>query len=153
MGPVRRAMLFCQLGRAKSLREICGGLAACEGKLSLLGIRAPKRATMAYANEHRPWQLYKAVFFQLLGRCQAVAQGLLLRNIFASVAEYERELIRERVKAGLARARARGRRLGRPPRAVDLTQVTALRQAGSSWRRIAQALTVPTSTVYRAARG
>ncbi len=69
------AMLFCQLGRAKSLREICGGLAACEGKLSHLGITALSRSTLAYANEHRPWTLYKAVFFQLLGRCQAVAPG------------------------------------------------------------------------------
>jgi len=69
------AMLFCQLGRAKSLREICGGLATCEGKLSHLGITAPSRSTLAYANEHRPWTLYKAVFFQLLTRCQAVAQG------------------------------------------------------------------------------
>ena len=56
------AMLFCQLGRAHSLREICGGLASCEGKLSHLGIRAaPSRSTLAYANEHRPWQLYRAV--------------------------------------------------------------------------------------------
>jgi len=69
------AMLFCQLGRAKSLREICGGLACCEGKLSHLGITAPRRSTLAYANEHRPWALYKTVFFQLLGRCQDVARG------------------------------------------------------------------------------
>ncbi len=69
------AMLFCQLGRAKSLREICGGLATCEGKLSHLGITAPSRSTLAYANAHRPWTLYQAIFFQLLGRCQAVAQG------------------------------------------------------------------------------
>jgi hypothetical protein len=69
------AMLFCQLGRAKSLREICGGLACCEGKLSHLGITAPRRATLAYANAHRPWTLYQAVFFQLLTRCQAVAKG------------------------------------------------------------------------------
>lgn len=69
------AMLFCQLGRAHSLREICGGLATCEGKLSHLGITAPKRATLAYANEHRPWTLYKAVFFQLLAPCQTVARG------------------------------------------------------------------------------
>lgn len=52
------AMLFCQLGRAQSLREICGGLAACEGKLRHLGVaESPKRSTLAYANEHRPWQL------------------------------------------------------------------------------------------------
>ena len=48
------AMLFCQLGRAHSLREICGGLASCEGKLSHLGITAPARATPAYADAHRP---------------------------------------------------------------------------------------------------
>ena len=60
------AMLFCQLGRAHSLREICGGLASCEGKLSHLGITAPARATLAYANEHRPWQLYRGVFEALL---------------------------------------------------------------------------------------
>jgi hypothetical protein len=67
------AMLFCQLGRAHSLREICGGLASCEGKLSHLGITAPARATLAYANEHRPWQLYRGVFEALLARCEAAA--------------------------------------------------------------------------------
>ena len=44
------AMLFCQLGPAHSLREICGGLASCEGKLVHLGIEAPARSTLAYAN-------------------------------------------------------------------------------------------------------
>jgi Domain of unknown function (DUF4372)/Transposase DDE domain len=67
------AMLFCQLGRAQSLREICGGLASCEGKLAHLGISAPSRSTLAYANAHRPWVLFETVFQQLLGRCQAVA--------------------------------------------------------------------------------
>src|SRR5207247_10274099 len=69
------AMLFCQLGRAHSLREICGGLRSSEGKLKHLGITAPARSTLAYANEHRPWQLYRAVFQEMLGRCQGVAQG------------------------------------------------------------------------------
>jgi Domain of unknown function (DUF4372)/Transposase DDE domain len=67
------AMLFCQLGKAQSLREIVGGLASCEGRLAHLGITAPRRSTLAYANEHRPWQLYQQVFYQLLARCQAVA--------------------------------------------------------------------------------
>jgi len=67
------AMLFCQLGRAHSLREICWGLAACEGKLRHLGLPdAPKRSTLAYANEHRPWQLYQSVFEQLYHRCQSL---------------------------------------------------------------------------------
>src|SRR3989441_4922093 len=69
------AMLFCQLGRAHSLREICGGLRSSEGKLKHLGIAAPARSTLAYANEHRPWQLYRAVFQELLGRCQAQVTG------------------------------------------------------------------------------
>jgi hypothetical protein len=68
------AMLFCHLGRAQSLREICGGLSACEGKLKHLGVEAaPRRSTLAYANEHRPWELFQTVFEQLLKRCQQVA--------------------------------------------------------------------------------
>ena len=68
------AMLFCQLGQAQSLREICGGLAASEGKLKHLGLaKAPPRSTLAYANKHRPWQLYQTVFHQLLDKCQGVA--------------------------------------------------------------------------------
>ena len=69
------AMVFCQLGRAHSLREITGGLRSCEGKLKHLGITAPNRSTLAYANEHRPWQLYQQVFLQLLQRCQSEVQG------------------------------------------------------------------------------
>ncbi len=69
------AMLFCQLGRAHSLREIVGGLASCEGRLAHLGITAPSRSTLGYANEHRPWALYQTVFYQLLARCRTVAGG------------------------------------------------------------------------------
>jgi hypothetical protein len=70
------AMLFCQLGHAQSLREITGGLAASEGKLRHLGVgSAPKRTTLSYANGHRPWQLFQSVFYQLLDRCQAEANG------------------------------------------------------------------------------
>jgi len=69
------AMLFCQLGRAHSLREITGGLRSCEGKLKHLGITTPSRSTLAYADEHRPWQLYERIFLQLLDRCQHQVQG------------------------------------------------------------------------------
>jgi hypothetical protein len=67
------AMLFAQLGRAHSLREICGGLASCEGRLAHLGVKAAKRSTLAYANAHRPWELYQRVFYQVLARCREVA--------------------------------------------------------------------------------
>jgi hypothetical protein len=69
------SMLFCQLGRAHSLREITGGLRSCEGKLKHLGITAPAHSTLAYANEHRPWELYQKTFFHLLGRCQSQVSG------------------------------------------------------------------------------
>jgi hypothetical protein len=69
------AMLFCQLGQAHSLREICGGLATCFGKLKHLGIdNAPKRSTLSYANEHRPWQLYQKMCFHLLEQCRSQAK-------------------------------------------------------------------------------
>jgi hypothetical protein len=68
------AMLFCQMGGANSLREICGGLGTAMGKLVHLGLRqAPTRSTLAYANTHRPWQLYQTVFENLLKSCQALA--------------------------------------------------------------------------------
>lgn len=68
------AMLFCQMGSAHSLREICGGLATALGKLVHLGVRrTPTRSTLAYANAHRPWQLYETLFYQVLTRCQSVA--------------------------------------------------------------------------------
>ena len=68
------AMLFCQLGQAHSLREICGGLASCMGKVKHLGIEtAPCRSTLSYANEKRSWRLYEAVFYQLLEKVRMVA--------------------------------------------------------------------------------
>jgi len=69
------ALLFCHLGGARSLREIVGGLAASVGKLKHLGVgRAPTRSTLAYANEHRPWQLYKSMFDRLAAVCRDEAK-------------------------------------------------------------------------------
>jgi hypothetical protein len=63
------AMLFSQLAHADSLREICNGLACCEGKLVHLGIRdMPRRSTLSYANNHRPASMYEALFWKILGR-------------------------------------------------------------------------------------
>jgi hypothetical protein len=70
------SMIFCQLARAQSLREIEQGLASAEGRLQQLGVeRAAKRTTLAYANAHRPWQLYQDVFQSLYARCRAIAPG------------------------------------------------------------------------------
>jgi hypothetical protein len=70
------SMLFCQLTQAKSLREISDGLAVTCGKLSHLGLRvAPAKSTLAYANAHRPWQLYQDMFFELRNFCRTQSPG------------------------------------------------------------------------------
>lgn len=70
------AMLFCQLGRADSLRDICNGLACCLGRLVHLGIaKAPSRSTLSYANEHRPAALFEELFWTALARFRQ-QQGL-----------------------------------------------------------------------------
>jgi hypothetical protein len=74
------AMLFCQLGQAHSLREITLGLATALGKLVHLGIAsAPKRSTLAYANEHRPWQMYQELFHIVLEKARSLAPRKRLR--------------------------------------------------------------------------
>ncbi len=75
--------------------------------------------------------------------------GRLLRNIFASVAEYEREMIRERVMAGLRKAKASGKRVGRPRTVLNGFRIDQLRSEGLSWREIARKMDLPKSTVYR----
>jgi DNA invertase Pin-like site-specific DNA recombinase len=76
--------------------------------------------------------------------------GRLVLGIFASIAEFERELIRERVRSGLAAARARGKRLGRPRRHVDVSRVAALRAEGLSWREVGRELDLGVATARAA---
>ena len=76
--------------------------------------------------------------------------GRLIFGIFASIAEFERELIRDRVRSGLASAKAKGKRLGRPRVIVDASRVASLRAQGRSWARIARELGIGEGTVRRA---
>jgi DNA invertase Pin-like site-specific DNA recombinase len=78
--------------------------------------------------------------------------GRLVFGIFASIAEFERELIRDRVKSGIAAAKSKGTRLGRPRVNVDAARIASLRASGLSWPKIASELGVSVGTVYQAAR-
>src|SRR5215470_14478768 len=77
--------------------------------------------------------------------------GRLVFGIFASIAEFERELIRDRVRSGLAAAKAKGKRLGRPATVLDRPKIALLREQGHSWRRISREVGVGLGTLHRAA--
>jgi len=79
--------------------------------------------------------------------------GKMVFTVLGAVAELERSLIVERVKAGLRNARAKGKRLGRPSKGIDRSTVAALRSQGASWRAIAEMLGVGVGTLYRVAPG
>ena len=78
----------------------------------------------------------------------ATPAGRMVFTVLGAVAELERTLIAERVRAGLRNARAKGKRLGRPRVAVDAAQVARLRASGLSWPKIASELGVSVGTVY-----
>ena len=76
------------------------------------------------------------------------AQGRLMFGIFASLAEFEREIIRERVMAGLNNAKLNGKRLGRI-KTIDDEKVSYLHQKGFSIREIAATLNASRSGVHK----
>jgi DNA invertase Pin-like site-specific DNA recombinase len=76
--------------------------------------------------------------------------GRLVFGIFASIAEFERELIRDRVRSGLAAAKAKGKRVGRPRVAVDVRRIASLRREGRSWAEITRETGISKGTAQRA---
>jgi DNA invertase Pin-like site-specific DNA recombinase len=76
--------------------------------------------------------------------------GKLLYQVISAFAEFERDCIRERVTAGLRNARAKGKRLGRPPVVVDAPRIAVLRSQGRSWRQITAETGISKGTAQRA---
>jgi len=76
--------------------------------------------------------------------------GQLLFGIFGAVAQFERDLIAERVRAGIAHARSLGKRIGRPRVRVDAEPIIRLRSQNLSLREIGRRLDIPVSRVRRA---
>jgi DNA invertase Pin-like site-specific DNA recombinase len=75
--------------------------------------------------------------------------GKMVFTMLAAVAEFEKDLIRERTRAGLDRARRAGKRIGRPPRPVDVAKVRELKKA-HSWREVSKIMHVPVPSLFRA---
>jgi len=78
--------------------------------------------------------------------------GRLMMQLLGAMAEFERALIQERVRAGLRNAKAKGKRLGRPRVFVSEHRIQILRGLGVSWRDIAEELGVGVGTVHRTAQ-
>jgi DNA invertase Pin-like site-specific DNA recombinase len=79
--------------------------------------------------------------------------GRLMFQIIGAMAEFERALIQERVRAGLRNARSKGRRLGRPRVIVDASRIASLRASGNSWSQVQTELGVSKGTAQRAFAG
>lgn len=75
--------------------------------------------------------------------------GKMIFTVLGAVAELERSLIVERVKAGIRNARAKGKKLGRPRVDVRESEIEGLRASGASWRTIAKELGIGLGTVHR----
>jgi DNA invertase Pin-like site-specific DNA recombinase len=76
--------------------------------------------------------------------------GRLIFGIFATIAEFERELIRDRVRSGLAAAKAKGKRIGRPNVIVNANKIAILRSQGHSWAEITSETVISKGTAQRA---
>jgi DNA invertase Pin-like site-specific DNA recombinase len=83
----------------------------------------------------------------------STASGRLMFQIIGAMAEFERALIHERVKAGIRNARAKGTRIGRPSKHVDVATVARLRDQGLCWSVISAQLGVGVATLHRASGG
>ena len=75
--------------------------------------------------------------------------GQLMTHLLGAFAQFEVSLIKERVKAGIANARARGERIGRPKKDVDLKKLLDLRKQGVSFRGIAKQMGISPGLVYK----
>ena len=102
----------------------------------------------------RALETFKALGIEFVSLSEQVdtstPMGKMVFTVLGAVAELERSLIAERVRAGLRNARAKGKRLGRPRKAVDRSRIAHLRRSGASWQQIGKALGVGEGTVRRA---
>jgi DNA invertase Pin-like site-specific DNA recombinase len=77
------------------------------------------------------------------------SQGRLLANLLATFAEFEKDILRERIREGLVNARRKGRKLGRPKKEVDMEAMIKLREKGMGIKRIAREMKISVGVVHK----
>jgi DNA invertase Pin-like site-specific DNA recombinase len=129
---------------------------ARRGKFRVLLVWRLDRLGRSLANLIRLLENFRAWNVELVSFSEGLdfttATGKLMFQLLSAFGEFERECIRERVRAGLRNAKARGKRLGRPRVGVDASRIALLRSQGFSWATIAERLDVGEGTVIRAAQ-
>lgn len=104
----------------------------------------------------RALETFHALGIHFLSLCEQVdtttPTGKLVFTVLGAVAEGERNLIAERVRAGLRNAKAKGKTLGRPKKGVDVARIRSLRASGISWRTIARTMGLSVGTLHTAAQ-
>jgi DNA invertase Pin-like site-specific DNA recombinase len=104
----------------------------------------------------RALETFKALGIEFVSLSEQVdtttPTGKMIFTVLGAVAELERSLIAERVRAGLRNARAKGKRLGRPTKQIDAAQIATLRAQGLPWRRVGEMLGVSAATALAASK-
>jgi putative DNA-invertase from lambdoid prophage Rac len=131
----------------KLMKDAAAGLfdAVLVWKLDRFG-----RSVRHLANSIADLQSHGVTFISLKDSIDlSTAQGRLMFSLLSAMSEFERELICERVKSGMANARRKGKQIGRPAMDVDRGQIVALKASGATWEGISDALGCSVSTAKR----
>jgi len=108
------------------------------------------RSVRHLANSIAELQSHGVTFISLKDSIDlSTAQGRLMFSLLSAMSEFERELICERVKSGMANARRKGKQIGRPAMDVDRGQIVAMKASGATWEGISDALGCSVSTAKR----
>jgi DNA invertase Pin-like site-specific DNA recombinase len=126
---------------------------AAKGKFEVLMVWKIDRLARSTSDLLHILQQLKATGVDFISTTQSIdttsSMGKMVLTFLAAIAEFERETIVERVKAGIHRAKAEGVRIGRPRVAVDVRKAIELRNQGQGYKQIAKNLGLPRTTVYR----